>query len=231
MADYILVSGVRVAKNFTEETFGRLKTVGNLFWINISKNAVVVRRQFQVCVCDCGNHTICRKDTLQSGFTKSCGCLLTESAISASSFRKKHNESGKTTEYTTYACMKNRCLCESSIWYPYYGGRGIKICDRWLGESGFQNFLADMGRKPTIKHTLDRIDNNGNYCPDNCRWSTRQKQQRNRRNTLYIDYKGDRRCLAEWAEVLGVPYHWLYRRVRDGWTMEQCVVALSIDMR
>lgn len=122
--------------------------------------------------------------------------------------RIKHNLS-KTTEYKSWTKMKERCYQKSSICFHNYGGRGIKVCDRWLGVEGFINFINDMGKKPSPKHTIDRINNNGDYSPDNCRWADKIMQARNTRQA-YL-YKG--KSLADWGRELNVSKSTFHRHV------------------
>jgi hypothetical protein len=112
------------------------------------------------------------------------------------------NKEGKRlSEYLAWRSMRFRCLNKKCHAFADYGGRGIKICKRW---DDFQNFIKDMGFKPSPKHTLDRIDNDKNYTPKNCRWATMKEQCNNRRNNVWIDYKGKKRTLQGWADYLGV---------------------------
>lgn len=133
----------------------------------------------------------------------------------------------------TYQCwnsMKDRCLNSNNACYSDYGGRGIKVCDRWLV---FENFLADMGERPTGL-SLDRKDNNGDYTPENCRWATRQEQQQNMRSNNLIYYNGEILPAAEWARRFGMSRHALYQRLKNGWSIEQaltCPLGSTVYLR
>lgn len=107
-------------------------------------------------------------------------------------------------EYKAWAGIKTRCLNSKNKVYKYYGGRGITVCERWLK---FENFLADMGLKPSAQHSIDRIDNNGNYEPSNCRWATDKEQTRNRRSNIIVEHEGVAMCMADAAELSGVGYN------------------------
>src|SRR4029077_16821093 len=117
--------------------------------------------------------------------------------------------------------MRGRCYNQRNHKFPRYGGRGISVCRRW---DKFENFLADMGRCPKGK-SLDRIDNNGNYEPGNCRWATRKQQARNTATNRLIEFDGKSYCAAEWSEKTGLSEHMIYQRIRLGWTAKRALTT------
>ena len=133
-----------------------------------------------ICRCACGTVTVVRRNNLRSGNTASCGCLFR--GATAGRATHGHRVAGKSTpEYRAWRSMKTRCLVPTSRSYPGYGGRGIKVCQRWV--ESFDAFLADVGSRPSADLSLDRIDNDGDYEPGNVRWATRSQQQRNKRRS------------------------------------------------
>lgn len=135
--------------------------------------------------------------------------------------KRFHGGTG-TPEYEVWRGMKQRCYLKSSPYYSFYGARGIKVCDRWL--NSYPNFLKDVGRRPSDKHTLDRIDGNGNYEPTNVKWATRKEQSNNIRSNIHIEYDGRIQTIAEWADEYNMEYYNLYNRLcRYGWTVERAL--------
>lgn len=130
----------------------------------------------------------------------------------------KHNLSYQ-PEYRVWQTMRLRCTEPTHPAYPSYGGRGITICDRWLDSP--QNFIEDMGQKPTKKHEIDRIDNDKGYFKENCRWATRSENDRNRRSTRWVEYRGERRKLVELREEAGLTESQVYNRLKMGWSIEK----------
>lgn len=174
-----------------------------------------------ICKCDCGNYAIVFGSSLKTGNTRSCGCLKMEGGRDG---KITHGQSDTPT-YKSWSDMKSRCSNSRKKDYMDYGGRGIKVCDRWL--NSFSLFLEDMGTRPPGT-TLDRIDVNGDYSPENCRWATAKQQQRNKRNNNNVVFRGRSRSLAEWAEGLRMPYDVLRYRLKAGWTPEE---AFTIPVR
>lgn len=126
----------------------------------------------------------------------------------------------ETPEYLARENVVARCCKTSHPMYSYYGGRGIAVCDRWRD---YVNFIADMGRRPSSKHTLDRVDNSKGYEPSNCRWTTRREQMRNTRRTRLFTYDGQTLCMKDWAETVGMPYSTLRARLKYGWSFVDAI--------
>lgn len=165
------------------------------------------------CRCDCGNETVVKYIALTSGNTRSCGCMEEENRHTnmQNAMEQRRKSVGKDFVgslethplYKTWKSMLMRCNNPNVIGYRHYGGRGIKVCDRWSGELGFENFVNDMGERPSLTHTLDRIDVNGNYEPSNCRWATTEQQMNNRTDNSRIILNGESITCAQLCRKYG----------------------------
>lgn len=177
-------------------------------------------RHYWNCVCKCGNTALVSTGNLRSGTSKSCGCLMRELASSSNITHGMVNS----REWKAWSLMKTRCSNPHRPRADRYIGRGIRVCDRWL--HSFENFYADMGKCPK-GHALDRIDNDGDYSPENCRWATMTQQARNKSCNRLIEYQGETKCMQEWSQDKRCRVgFWGFRsRLDRGWTIEE---ALSV---
>ncbi len=220
MSDYIVIHGIRIAKDFVPETFGRLTTIGPRFMLPIGTQGI--SRPYQVCRCACGGLRLALVGSFKAGKTQSCGCYHSEQT---SKSRTKHGKRWSLT-YRSRDAMLQRCTNDNDKGYPDYGGRGITVCDRWRDpENGFANFLADMGERPTRQHEIERKDNDGNYCPENCRWATRNEQARNKRSNRTMMYNDKTQCIAAWAEETGIQRSTISARLMRGWSVEKALTT------
>lgn len=203
----------------TGERFGRLTIVR---FAGVGKNWVGIWE----CICDCGNIVKVQYNNLYNGTTRSCGCLKREVTTKRST---KHGLSGGHGHYTRlyyiWLNMRRRCFSKKSLDYRYYGGRGITICAEWSDYANFYNWAMANGYRDDL--TLERIDNNGNYEPSNCRWVTRKEQARNTRQNHLISFNGETKTLAEWAETYGLNRSALLARLQRGWPIELALTTPS----
>ncbi len=176
------------------------------------------------CQCECGVIREVYQCSLTKGLSNSCGCYQSDKAAIMHYEHGYSCRNSRNPTYTIWASMKARCLNPNNGCYARYGGRGITVCDRW--RDSFEAFLADMGERPTHHHSLERNDNDGPYCPDNCRWATRSEQARNRRSSHLVTFNGEAKTIAEWAEATGLSYDLIERRLNaQGWTPERTFSA------
>ncbi len=184
-------------------------------WLVLERAGITkFNRAIWLCRCDCGVTKEVVGRTLRNGESKSCGCNK----------NIKHGMSRNDNPhplYKTWNAMIQRCTNLNVSNYKNYGGRGITVCDRWLDVC---NFIADMGSKPTRNHSLDRIDNNQGYSPENCKWATETEQTRNRRSNKMLTYKGKTQCLSDFAKEIGVKMSVLSARLKAGWSIERALV-------
>jgi len=177
------------------------------------------------CLCDCGKETVVLGECLRAGASKSCGCIGVEHIKMVNYIDGR----SKTKEYRAWSKLFDKCYNSKDHKYYIYGKRGIKVCQRW---KSFDNFLADMGKAPTPKHSIDRIDVNGDYEPSNCRWATIKEQANNKTTNVFVTYNGETKTLVQWAEHFNVKYKYLHQlHRRDGKTFEEAIEFASKDNR
>lgn len=175
-----------------------------------------------LCECECGTKKIVSAGDISRGGSMSCGCRR-RVLISRRSTKHgmSHNEKYKDL-YRLWVGMRERCNSPKSSSYKNYGGRGIAVCQRW---DDFETFMNDVGPKPSPKHSIDRIDVNGDYCPDNCRWATTKEQANNVRRNRRIEHQGCIRNLCQWAELFGLKPAVLGKRLKLGWDMSRALLS------
>lgn len=196
-------------ENLSGKRFGRLTA------IKLSEKRSG-RKTFWECLCDCGKTKVVRTDSLKSGAVQSCGCLKKEQDkinLPNGQGRIKHGLSSERI-YHIWRGMINRCQNDSNSRYKSYGGRGIKVCEEWQDAVKFTSWAISNGYQDNL--TIDRIDVNGNYEPSNCRWATIKEQANNKRDNVFIEFKGKIQTLKEWSEELNIPYGTLATRIRLG---------------
>lgn len=174
------------------------------------------------CRCDCGNQRLVIGADLKRGHAKSCGCLQREKASISGQKNTTHGLS-KTKEYTSWRNMISRCHKPEHPRFYDYGGRGITVCDRW--RNSFENFLADMGKKPTAKHQIERKENNKGYSPDNCCWATPLEQAQNTRVSRILEHDGLRLTVMEWTRRTGLGRATIELRLKRGWSVAKTLTS------
>lgn len=179
------------------------------------------RSKYWLCRCACGREITIRHDHLTGKRIVSCGCVRDEKIASVNASHGHTRGYRISVEFRTWAGMIQRCSNPNNPSFPKYGGRGISVCDRWRK---FDNFLADMGPRPRGR-SIDRIDVNGPYSPQNCRWATPRQQNRNKRNNVNLTFDGRTMCAAEWAAEVGINAPLLRRRIQKGWPTERALVT------
>ena len=199
--------------NLAGSKFGR--------WTILGFHSIKHASARMLCRCECGKEKIIYLKSMKSGDSTNCGCQRNIVHGNA-----KRGSSGKTKEYTTWCNMLRRCFDENNEAFYNYGERGIMVCDRWA--DSFASFLEDMGKSPSRQHTIDRIDNDGNYEPGNCRWATRKEQNRNSRNCLIIEHEGKAMTLVEWSELVGISTYVISWRIKSGWTTKEALFTPTL---
>lgn len=184
---------------------------------------------FYNCICECGNTCIIEGSKLRNGHTQSCGCYRHKRQVEANT---KHN--GRYSRlYVVWCDMKGRCYNKNDKRYNCYGARGITVCDEWKNDfNAFQKWAEKTGYNPKAKRgecTIDRINNDLGYSPENCRWITNQKQANNKSNNVFLTYKGETKTIAEWSRITGIKQSTIQARIKyQNWSVEK---ALSQQVR
>lgn len=174
-----------------------------------------------LCECVCGKERIVRASYLRNGSVRSCGCKTRE----AIGNRMRRHGMSRSPTWNSWASMRKRCQDKKCSAFWRYGGRGIRVCERW---NVFENFLADMGERPTRRHSIERINNNGNYELNNCVWALPIQQANNRSSSLLLSLNGKTQTLTQWASELGIVENTLRGRLRLGWSVEDALTTIVV---
>ena len=193
--------------------FSRLTVVGEAEpFVNCKTG---YRSSASECECECGARVVVRNNSLRTKSTQSCGCLQRESAIASATHGHSRRSNQRTGEYNSWACMVSRVTNPKNPRWERYGGRGIVMCERW---KSFENFIADMGQKPSPQHSIDRFpDRDGSYCPENCRWATDQEQRINCGDVRRFTFYGMTKTVREWSKITQVLAKTISNRLDAGW--------------
>ena len=199
--------------------YGRLTVIG--YSHAQKRNIGLHSRHHWICRCTCGTVLVVESSNLKGGVSTSCGCYQRERASDAGKSNTRHGMSDS-PEYSTWRRILDRCYNPKNDSYNRYGGRGIKVCNRWC--TSFDNFYKDMGGRPSNHHSIDRIDNEGDYTPDNCRWATPQEQGNNRGNNRRLTYNGQTMTITQWAHKAGISIETLSSRLDvHKWSLERAI--------
>jgi hypothetical protein len=202
------------------QRFGRLVVIGEAGKINSRKS--------YHCLCDCGGKKTATSSALRNDGTMSCGCLRAENNRRMAAGRVNPLAKRGQLIYKRWGSMKQRCTNPKNPFYKNYGARGIFVCAEWL--DSYDAFIRDMGLPPTEKHTLERIDNDGPYAPENCRWALRGEQLRNQRKTILIEIKGEKLAAVDWAKRTGIHYQKITKEFRvNGIDGATALVAAALE--
>ncbi len=173
------------------------------------------------CICDCGTETVVRGPDLTRLSVKSCGCLRRDMGRVKTLTHGYARRGNKGKAYRTWMGMVGRCNTPSTARYPHYGARGIRVCREW--EDDFTKFLSDMGEPPSPRHSIGRMDNNGDYCKSNCRWETSIEQQNNTTRNRCLVFEGISKTVAQWAREKSLTYSCLSGRLNRGWSVDKAL--------
>lgn len=197
------------------------KKFGRLTVITVEPNRHPDYHEYVLCQCACGNVRSVQLSSLLCGKTTSCGCYAKERS---SKVNTKHGYTAKRPRiYRIWENMRSRCNYAGNTNYVNYGGRGIKVCDAWDDFATFLAWATDNGYEDSL--SIDRIDVNGNYCPENCRWATRKEQDRNKTTSHLLTFGGKTQCLMDWCKELNLTPGCLNKRLKLGWSVEQALLT------
>jgi hypothetical protein len=197
----------------------------NLIGKNFGELVVLARsgnkgsNTYWLCQCNCGQSLSVASHSLRSGATRSCGCMKSKFISESNTIHGKWSS----PEYKIYNSMIQRCNNPKNAFYYRYGGRGIRCCDSW--RESFSNFFKDIGPRPSDKHSIDRIDNNGHYDINNCRWSTSKVQHNNTSRNRMLTFQETTDTLANWAQLYKMKWATLDGRLKRGWTVEKSLTT------
>jgi hypothetical protein len=198
----------------TGQRFGKLTV--------LRRNGHIGKARAWICVCDCGNEVTRETSALIRCKSPDCGCMRASKAKASAT---KHGHS-RNKEHVVWKSMIHRCHSPNNTAYDRYGARGIIVCDRW--RNSFEAFVEDMGHRPYEKATIERIDNNLGYGPDNCRWASKQEQAINKRNNIVLEFNGESKTVSEWAKSVGIKAATIRFRVHSGWTAEEALTTPAL---
>lgn len=201
--------GCKKRKDLVGKRFGRLVVIKRLGFIN--------RQTYYECKCDCGNIVKVTSSNLTKGNSTSCGCYAKELASQRQSIHKMSN----TRLYKIWEGIKQRCYNSHTKQFKYYGAKGISLCDEWFSFENFKNWSLRNGYQDNL--SIDRIDFNGNYCPNNCRWTNKAIQANNTKTNIFITYKGQTETIANWSRKTNIKAATIYWRYHNGWSIEDCL--------
>lgn len=201
--------------DITGEKFGKLTITG----INIERS--LSKRKYWNCICECGGTTVAESTHIRRGKIRSCGCLRKVCHTAT-------HRMSKTREFSTWQKINGRCHRVTDPKFSSYGGRGIYVCERW--RSSFMNFYEDMGPKPSPEHSVDRIDNDGPYSPENCRWATIIEQANNKRTNIRVEWEGETVTLTNLCRKLNIKPAPVRSRLKDAWSIQDAVSIVSKNL-
>jgi hypothetical protein len=203
-------------KDITGNRYGMLVVLG------ISPDRSESGKVLFDCLCDCGQAKAIMGSNLKRGLSLSCGCQVLIAARKPNLKNRTHGYAN-TWVHAVWFNMIDRCYNPDVNSFPRYGGRGIRVCDRW--KNSIADFHADMGDRPTPDHSIDRINNDGDYSPENCRWATAKDQANNRRSSHILEFQGESMTIAQWSERTGLSQYVIGNRIRAGWTPREALTS------